>query len=418
MHKTLPVLLKNPEIILLGAGSVALHKARVLLDNNIDFKVIAKEASPAFAALGLDVAYKDIENADFAGFSIVVDATGDGAVGNILREVKSQRYLLVNRVDSPSECDFYFSSLLNYGSLKIAVSTDGSSPVLGQSVRDRIRQFLPSLTAVPEFLKRKAEERKLGIIDLPATRTEINTMLGQVYLLGCGPGDPELLTIQAYKYLQQADMVLYDHLISEPILELIPAQAQRCYVGKKKGRHSCSQEEINAQLVSYAREGLNVVRLKSGDPFVFGRGAEELEHLVLRGIHVKVIPGISSAVAGPALAGIPLTARAYAASFSVVSAHLAGNRFNSTWIPLLQQKNHTTVVLMGLSVAAKIRESALQSGVNPDMPIAIVANATRNNQQCVVATVAGLPEACKTVESPAIIIFGEVVRLHSVLTPQ
>jgi len=416
MKSTLPVLLCNPRILLLGAGCVAAQKARVLLDNGVEFAVIAKKASSDFSRLNLEFMCKDIEIRDIEGFEIVVDATGSDDVGKMLNDIKSTRQILVNRVDKPHQCDFYFSSLLRYGPLKVAVSTDGSSPAVGQVVRDKIKCMLP--LEVGDFLHQVAAERQQGIVDSEGCRNAVKRLLSRVFLIGCGPGDPDLLTLQAYKCLNQVDVVLYDHLISPEILDLVPQDIRKHYVGKEKGRHSYTQEEINTLILEYAHQGFSVARLKSGDPYVFGRGAEELEYLLSAGVKVTLVPGISSATAGPALAGVPLTARGYATSFSVVSAHLAGSKFNTGWICLLLQRKHTTVVLMGLSFAEEIKTIALKAGVDPKTPVAVISNATRANQDVCISDIENLDTACVAMAKPAVMVFGAVVKLYAVLRVQ
>ncbi|MDD5159495.1 MAG: uroporphyrinogen-III C-methyltransferase [Sulfuricurvum sp.] len=247
------------------------------------------------------------------------------------------------------------------------------------------------------------------------TNYSFSARKGKVYLVGCGLGDVEQLTLKAYRIIQEAQIVLYDHLITDEILALIPSETRKIYVGKPKSCHSISQERINTLIADYAGQGFSVARLKSGDPYIFGRGAEEALYLGEQGYQVEIVAGISSSVAGPACAGIPPTARGYASSFSVVSAHLKDAKFNTDWIPLLKVPNHTTVVLMGLSLAGAIRNAALKSGVARDFPIAIVANASRPEQQSVVTTLAGLTKAAKLVTGPAVIVFGEVVKLYGKL---
>lgn len=235
---------------------------------------------------------------------------------------------------------------------------------------------------------------------------------GKVYLVGCGLGDVELLTLKAARIISEAPVILYDHLISAEILELIPHQSEKIYVGKQKSCHSVSQEEINALIAAYADQGLDVARLKSGDPYIFGRGSEEALYLIERGYTVDVIAGISSSVAGPACAGIPPTARGYAASFSVVSAHLKDSAFNADWLGLLLLSNHTTVVLMGLTLAGRIREAALAIGVDGNLLAAIVSNASRPDQKTIVTTLNDIEEASYGAKSPAVLVFGDVVKLH------
>jgi uroporphyrin-III C-methyltransferase len=238
---------------------------------------------------------------------------------------------------------------------------------------------------------------------------------GKVYLVGCGLGDVEQLTLKAYRIIREAQIVLYDNLITKEILDLIPPETRKIYVGKLKDNHSIILERINHLIADYADHGYSVARLKSGDPYIFGRGAEEALYLLERGYNVDVIAGISSSVSGSACAGIPPTARGYAASFSVVTAHLREGKFNSDWLPLLKLSNHTTVVLMGLSIARKIKTSAYAIGVLHNLPVAIISNASRPEQQSVITTLEGLENAAKDVTGPAVIVFGDVVKLYGKL---
>jgi uroporphyrin-III C-methyltransferase/precorrin-2 dehydrogenase/sirohydrochlorin ferrochelatase len=412
---SLPVLLKNPRILLLGGGKVALHKAKVLKENQIHFEVIARDFDDSFPSLGFYkfLRTKDVELADLDPYNIIVDATGNPRVRDMLCRERVARFLLLNIVDDPESSDFYFSSLLNFGRLKIAVSTDGASPSLGQAVRDRIKKVIPE--DIADFIDEKAVERAKGIIDAAATRTETLQRLALVDLVGCGPGAVSLLTLRACRCIEEADVVLYDHLISKEILGLVPDQAEKIYVGKQKQAHSLKQEEINDLVLQQARRGLRVARLKSGDPYVFGRGAEEAEFLARHGVRVRVIPGISSAVAAPSAAGVPLTARGYATNVSIVSAHLAGSRLNTDWLPLLLTPNHTTVVLMGLSFVKEITSLALSIGTKPDMPVAIISNATCLEQKTIISSVCELVRDSRKAERPAVLVFGDVVKLSSVL---
>ncbi|MDT8442332.1 MAG: uroporphyrinogen-III C-methyltransferase [Desulfuromonadales bacterium] len=406
LRASLPVLLTNPRLLLLGAGRVAARKAQVLLDNRIAFHTIAAEASPEFLALtpSCDRDRKEISAADLAPFNIIVDATGSRQVAALIRAEKERRFLLVNTVDRPHACDFYFAALLNHGPLKIAVSTDGASPTLGQTVRDRIRALLPE--DLGELAHQEALDRTEGRSDPAQTRKR----LARVLLIGCGPGSAELLTLQAVKAIRQSEVVLYDHLIPGEILDLVPQGAERIDVGKQKGAHSRSQADINRLLLDAALRGKQVARLKNGDPFLFGRGTEEVDFLRGHGISVEVIAGLSSALAGPTLAGIPVTARGYATGVSIVSAHLAGSRVNLGWLPLLRQPDHTVVVLMGISCAAEIAQAGLAAGLSTDLPAAIVSNASRADQRCLPTTLGQLPEASRGVPRPALLIFGPAVR--------
>lgn len=407
---TLPILLKNPHILLIGGGKVAFHKAQILLDNHIFFCVCAREISSDFKTLNIDVLFREISHEILAGYNIVIDATGCEVVGSLLRQEKQHRFLLVNRVDTPEECDFYFSSLLHYGSLKIAVSTNGASPTIAKTVRDKIKSVLPA--DMVHLVEETALLRSKGVIDSDKTRQQTQLKLSQVYLIGCGPGDVNLLTLQAYKRIQSLDVVLYDHLISDEIMAIVPSHIQRIYVGKQKGHHSYKQDDINTLLLDYAQQGMRIGRLKSGDPFIFGRGAEEVAYLTSHGVRVEVLPGLSSALSGATLAGIPLTARGYAANLSIVSAHLAGNRFNDAWLPLLHLPMHTVVVLMGLSFAEQIVHAAHLADVPMTTSVAIISNASRVNQKVIISSLAFLAADAKDADKPALLVFGDVVTLH------
>ncbi|MBU0720197.1 uroporphyrinogen-III C-methyltransferase [bacterium] len=239
--------------------------------------------------------------------------------------------------------------------------------------------------------------------------------LPKVYLVGCGTGDVELLTIKAYKIIQSVDVVFIDHLIAAEIIEIIPENTKKVFVGKQKGFHSLKQEEINELLIAHARDGLSIARLKSGDPYIFGRGSEEAISLAEEGIGVEVIPGISSALAAPLLAGIAPTARGYATNLSIVSAHLAGNRVNLEWLPLLKMSNHTVVVLMGVSRAKEIYACAKKIGVDMNIDAAVISNASRKNQSVRIGSVSNLESICEDAPRPALIVFGDVVKLHEIL---
>ncbi|WP_373072819.1 uroporphyrinogen-III C-methyltransferase [Sulfurimonas sp.] len=412
-YTTLPIVLKNQKIILIGGGKVALQKAEVMQRNSVKFSCVSSEYIKEFENIKVSKTQKYFEIEDIESYSIVVDATGSKDVMNRLLAHKHKKNFLYNCVDVPEVCDFFFAALIEYGALKVAVSSAGASPTLAKSVRDKIKRVLPKeLENLNTELK---NERDSGIIDIKKAKQKANKMLGKVTLVGCGTGDVDLLTIKAYKTIQEADVVFIDHLISEEIKEIIPKDTMKINVGKEKGSHSVKQEKINEMLIDYASKGLTVARLKAGDPYIFGRGAEEAQALIKEQIRVDVIPGISSAIAGPLSAGIAPTARGYATNLSIVSAHLAGNRINTQWIDLLKIKNHTTIVLMGLSRADEIVEYALKEGIDENMPTAIISNASRPNQSRVITTLKDLPKAALDAPRPGIIVFGDVVNLHSVL---
>ena len=387
-----------------------MQKATVLFANDIDFKIISKEYISEFDSLHVKKIQREFDILDTKGFGFVVDATGNKDVTEFL--IKNKNFLL-NVVDKPELCDFYFSSLLNYGKLKIAISSDGSSPTATQVVRDEIKKIIPK--DIDSFCQAQAHERAVGIIDKVKAKQECKKYFPSVYLIGCGLGDAELLTIKAYRTMQNIDIALYDNLITDEILELLPLHVKKIYVGKKRSNHHKTQEEINALILEYARAGLKVARLKSGDPYIFGRGAEEAMEIIKAGFKVEVINGLSSCIAGVSQAHIPITARGYATNFSVVSAHLKDSIINLDWIHLLKVPNHTTVVLMGLSLCEHIQNEAIKSGVDENMEVAIISNASRSNQKTKITTLKSLHVDSLDMVSPAVLVFGKVVNLAKVL---
>lgn len=401
------------KILLIGGGKVALQKAEVMQRNAINFAIVSKEFIPEFDAISADKQKKEFTLSDLDSFFVVIDATGSKELMQKLLEHKHAHNFLYNCVDVPEVCDFFFAALVEYGSVKVAVSSSGASPTLAKALRDKIKRDLPkNLALLNEDLQHK---RAQGIINVQEAKIETNKMLGKVYLVGCGTGDVELLTMKAYKLIKSVDVVFLDHLIAQEIIDIIPKETQQIFVGKQKGFHSIKQEEINAQLKEFAQKGLTVARLKSGDPYVFGRGSEEALSMVEAGIRVEVVPGISSAIAGPLLAGIAPTARGYATNMSIVSAHLAGNRVNLEWIPMLKYNNHTMVVLMGISRAREIKKCAQNIGVDMQKSVAVISNASRSNQSVLTGTLAELDTLCKDALRPALIVIGDVVNLHDKL---
>ena len=412
-NKTLPILLKNQKILLIGAGKVALQKAEVLSENNIDFTIVAQEIDENILKTTQSIIKKRFKIKDIQDYYIIIDATGNKKVAAKLVKYKKNHDILLNVVDVPDLCDFYFMALTKNRPLQIAVSSNGASPTAAKYFRDECEALIPK--DITKYLQKKQKERENGLIDIATTKEELQKKKSKVYLVGCGLGDVDLLTIKAYKIIKKVDVVLYDYLITQEILDLVPKKTKKIYVGKKKDFHSKSQEEINKLIIKYAKKGLQVARLKSGDPFVFGRGAEELQELLEAGIDTEVIAGISSSVSGTLVADMPITARGYAAGFSVVSAHLKGNSINLDWVDILKKENHTVVVLMGLSRAGEIMQEAQRLGVRDDKPCAIVSNASRKNQKIISGEIQNLQTMAEGVERPAILIFGDVVKLNKIL---
>lgn len=372
--------LKIKKALLIGAGKVAKQKADVLNKCKINFEVISKEVCKDF---GYSVTLKEFEINDTENFDVVIDATGDDKVSATLLENKN---FLLNVVDKPELCDFYFGSVAKKGDLEVCVSSNGKMPRLTQVIRDRVEKILPKNI---EFDRKKSYE-------------ETKKSTSKVFLIGCGAGAVDLLTIRAYNTLKTLDVVLYDHLMNPEILEILDENCEKIYVGKKKGKHSKKQEEINKLLIQKANEGKIVGRLKGGHPFVFGRGYEEVLDLNKEGIEVEIIEGLSSALSAPTESLIPLTLRGEKDSFIVVSAHLKGNKINLNWIDLLLRENIRIVVLMGASRRKEIKEKALEIGISSEREVFIISNATLN-QELIKTPLKNLDKV--KVKKPAVILF-------------
>ncbi|WP_309499066.1 uroporphyrinogen-III C-methyltransferase [Sulfurovum sp.] len=412
-RQTLPILLKEQHILLIGGGNVALQKAEVLTENNIFFTVISKDVHPKIKTLCNDIQIKAFKSKDIQDRLIVIDATGNDKVTQKLLKYKKKHPLLLNVVDKPKVCDFYFMALTPNAPLQIAVSSSGASPTVAQYFRDKCQALIPNDMAT--FIEELQEQRNKGIIAVDKTLKSLGKMSAKAYLVGCGLGDPELLTLKAYNIIKNINVVLYDHLISDEIMALVPKDTKKIFVGKEKGFHTKPQEEINKLIRKYIEKGHSVARLKSGDPFIFGRGAEELLYLTQKGISTEVIPGISSAISAPLMANIPITARDYSNAFTVVSAHLKGNAINLDWVPMLVHKNHTVIVLMGLTRIKEIVQEAKTLDIEMQTPCAIVSNASRKNQSMLTTTLENLEEVSLGASRPAILVFGDVIHYTNTL---
>jgi uroporphyrin-III C-methyltransferase/precorrin-2 dehydrogenase/sirohydrochlorin ferrochelatase len=412
---SLPILLKNPKILLIGAGNVALQKAKVLCENEIQFCTIASEYITSFTQYSKHNKNKNFAIEDIEGFDYVIDATGNSVVTQSLLKEKQNRFFLLNVVDVPHLCDFYFMALLNIGKAKIGVSTNGASPLIATMIRDKIKSILPQ-EALENLLENANMQRNSGIIDKEILKDKANKTLSKAFIIGCGIGDVELLTIKAYKAIESLEVALVDNLISDEIKEIIPKTCEIIDVGKSKGFHKKSQDEINAIFLEHLKKGKNVGRLKSGDPYLYGRGAEEALYLIENNYtNIEVIAGVTSALSGCTVAGIPVTHRDISKSFSVVTAHLKNNSLNLDWIDFLKIPQHTTVVLMGLSRVSAIKSEALSIGISKDLPCAIVSNASRKNQEVIITTLEFLDEKAKLTKQPSILVFGDVVNLGKIL---
>lgn len=387
---------------------------------------------------------------DLDAVRLVIAATNSAAINAEISKLAQERAIPVNVVDNPELGSFIVPSILDRSPVLVAVTTGGASPVLARQLRSRLETIIPSaygrLATMIEEFRGAAKERFTDpderrrfweeILDGPIAervfagreadaRRQIEQALakgtakkgvGEVYLVGAGPGDPDLLTFRAVRLMQQADVLVYDRLVSAPILDLARRDAERFYVGKEKNNHAVPQEGINQLLVDLARQGKRVLRLKGGDPFIFGRGGEEIETLAQEGIPFQVVPGITAAAGCASYSGIPLTHRDYAQSCTFVTGHLKEGSLDLNWVQLVQPRQ-TVVFYMGLTGIAVICQQLIAHGMSPDMPAALVEQGTTRNQRIHIGTVATLPElvAESGVRAPTLTIIGEVVKLHDKL---
>jgi uroporphyrin-III C-methyltransferase/precorrin-2 dehydrogenase/sirohydrochlorin ferrochelatase len=351
--------------------------------------------------------------------------------------------------DNPTLGNFLFPSTIERDPVTIAVSTGGASPVLARQLRMKLEAMIPTscgrLAGITEEYREKVKDafpdqsqrkefwetalkgafaelvyagqdeaaKKLLDEALANKRSHAN---GEVYLVGAGPGDPDLLTFKAVRLMQQADVMVYDRLVSKPILDMANKDAERLYVGKEKENHAVPQDKINDLLVELAKQGKRVLRLKGGDPFIFGRGGEEIEKLAENNIPFQVVPAVTAASGCSSYAGIPLTHRDYAQSVTFATGHLKDGTINLNW-DQLTQTNHTIVFYMGLTGINVISQELQAHGMSPEMPAALVEQGTTRNQRVHIGTVATLPQLVKEsgVRAPTLTIIGEVVKLHDKL---
>lgn len=439
--------LDNKPVLLVGGGEVAERKARLLLDAGAQLTVVAPELDPELAELAANGTIEwlagEFAPAQLTGKWLVVAATDRREVNALVYQSANQARIFANVVDDPKRSSFIMPSIIDRSPLMVAISSGGKAPVLARLLREKLEALLPQhLGAVAAFAgslrervkarfasmgeRRRFWERLLGADRLgqalargdSASANQLADSLfaddagarGEVILVGAGPGDPGLLTLHALRQMQQADVVVYDRLVSDEVMALVRRDAKRIFVGKQAGNHCVPQEGINQLLLEEAKKGQRVVRLKGGDPFIFGRGGEELETLVGSGVGFQVVPGITAASGCAAYAGIPLTHRDHAQSVRFVTAHGKGGARDLDW-PLLARDRQTLVFYMGLSSCATIREQLLAHGKGVDTPVALIERGTQPSQRVIRGTLDQLPELAVGVESPALIMVGSVVTL-------
>ena len=447
--------LTGRQVLVVGAGEVALRKVSLLERTGALITVVAPKIAPELmerAAAGrLKLAIREFVPEDLDGACLVIVATSHRALNRWIAKQSDARSIPVNVVDDLAASRFIVPAIIDRDPVLVAISTGGSAPVLARRLRERLEAFIPKRCGelalwLRELRKttlkrlRDTQERRRffeAVVDGPAAgrfiagdqrgarriaqqllaRTSASPRAaGEVTLVGAGPGDPELLTLKALRALQDADVILHDRLVSRDVLDLARRDATLICVGKSAGGGGATQPEINDSLISHAREGKRVVRLKGGDPFIFGRGGEELEALARAGIHFSVIPGITAAVGSAAYAGIPLTHRDFAHSVSFVTGHGDARSQEPDW-RALAMPGTTAVFYMGLARLAHIVEQLLACGAPPARPAAIIVQGTTAQQRVITATLGTIRDVAATAQlvSPALLIVGEVVALHSTL---
>ncbi|MEK9968767.1 MAG: siroheme synthase CysG [Ferrovibrio sp.] len=431
-------------VLVAGGGENAARKIRLLRKAGARIRVVAADLNDELLALASDGVIE--QRRDFSadlldGVRLLIAAHGD-ARDETIAATAQQRGILVNVVDRADLSDFTVPAIVERGDITIGIASNGKAPLLLGRIRAQIETLLPArlgdLAALAgEFrstvarvigdgaVRKRFWERvfdgsvaaKVLAGDRSGARAALMAELngpqdaahsGHVTLVGAGPGNPDLLTIAAQRALIDADIVLYDALVAPEILDRVRRDAERVPVGKRKGRHSVGQDGINALLAEHATAGKRVVRLKAGDPFIFGRGGEEMDYLTERGIAVSVIPGITAALGCAAAAGIPLTHRDLSHGLSLVSGQLKKGEENFTWAARAAG-GETVVVYMGLSQATTIRDRLLDAGVAPSLPVALIENGTRPDQQVSSGQLYALPSlAAQHGGGPVLLIIGKV----------
>ncbi|WP_330115384.1 siroheme synthase CysG [Pseudomonas sp. JS3066] len=445
--------LQGRNVLVVGGGEVALRKARLLADAGARLRVVAPEVDAQLLEMVVQSAgesyLRGYQEADLHACVLVVAASDDKALNAEVSVQAQARGIPVNVVDAPKLCSVIFPAIVDRSPLIVAVSSAGDAPVLARLIRAKIETWIPSAygqlaglakkfrdqvkALLPDVQQRRVfweevfqgpvAERMLAGQGAEAERLLAERVaggapkaLGEVYLVGAGPGDPDLLTFRALRLMQQADVVLYDRLVAAPIIELCRRDAERIYVGKRRADHALPQDEINRLLIEQAKLGKRVLRLKGGDPFIFGRGGEEIEELAAEGIPFQVVPGITAASGCAAYAGIPLTHRDYAQSVRFVTGHLKDGSCDLPWADLVSP-GQTLVFYMGLVGLPLICEQLIAHGRAGDTPAALVQQGTTSRQRVFTGTLASLPQlvAEHEVHAPTLVIVGEVVTLRDKL---
>jgi uroporphyrin-III C-methyltransferase/precorrin-2 dehydrogenase/sirohydrochlorin ferrochelatase len=454
--QALPIFMNivNQHCVVIGGGDVATRKVMMLLKAQAAITlvspVVCHELQAMIDAGKIKYLKTTFTSDQLSGARLVIAATDDEVVNEAVSRAAQAVNIPVNVVDAPALCTFTMGSIVDRSPIVIAISSEGNAPVLARYVRAKIETMLPAAYGriaeiAGEFREQVKEKfattaaRRIfweGILQGPlvervlsgqeqAARTFLQNKIaeadstkqqGEVYLVGGGPGDPDLLTFRALRLMQQCDVCVYDKLVSPEVMELVRRDAELIYVGKARDQHTLPQEEINQLLAKLALEGKRVLRLKGGDPFIFGRGGEEIETLMQHNVPFQVVPGITAASGVASYAGIPLTHRDYAQACLFITGHLKDGSVDLDWTAMVRPKQ-TLVIYMGLIGLESICQQLIENGMAASMPIAIVQQGTTQRQRVVTGTLEDMPDKVKLAQlkAPCLIIIGEVVLLREKL---
>ncbi|PSH25937.1 uroporphyrinogen-III C-methyltransferase [Yersinia pseudotuberculosis] len=439
--------LKQRPVLIVGGGEVAARKIELLHRAGAQVWVVAQTLSSELEQqyqdgrihwLAQDFLPEQLDNV-----FLVIAATNDTVLNAAVFAAADQRCILANVVDDQPLCSFIFPSIVDRSPLVVAISSSGQAPVLARILREKLEALLPTRLSdmaaiagrwrgrVKQHMASMGERRRFwehafsgrfaSLISrgqLTEAENELqlslegqHRALGEVALVGAGPGDAGLLTLRGLQVMQQADVVLYDHLVSPEVLDLVRRDAERICVGKRAGAHSVTQEATNQLLVTLAQQGKRVVRLKGGDPFIFGRGGEELQVVAQAGIPFQVVPGVRAAAGATAYAGIPLTHRDHAQSVTFITGHCRPDGDDLDWQALARGRQ-TLAIYMGTVKAAAISQQLIAHGRSSTTPVAVIGRGTRVDQQVLIGTLAQLESLAQQAPTPALLVIGEVVNLH------
>ncbi len=438
--------------LIVGGGKVASRKLIPILESGMQVtmispKIIDEIMQSAKNFNNFNYKKRNFEKNDICNQFLVIAATNDHSINSLIAEIAKKKKILVNMAENMHEGDIIIPSVVNRNPIKIAISSGGASPILTRLIKTKLETIIPySYSNLAEIMIEYREKVKKTFIKIKDRRNFWEAFLdgpvselvlsgrikkakktidkfleekifldnmGEVYLVGAGPGDPELLSFKALRLMQKADVVIYDRLVSDPIMSLVRQDAEKIYVGKQRSDHTMPQENINHLLARLALEGKKVLRLKGGDPFIFGRGGEEIESLINDDIPFQIVPGITAASGCASYAGIPLTHRDYSQACIFVTGHLKDGTVNLNW-KMLAHDNQTLVFYMGMHGSKIICEELINHGLKKNTPAALIIKGTTVDQEVIIGDLENMPNIImqKKITPPTLLIIGNVVQLH------